>query len=63
MELVSPLHFQLASEELTVLRDLLESEHTRLLVEIGHTDHRVYRSGLRHRLDVVEHLLDEIVIP
>jgi hypothetical protein len=59
----TPLYFQLAGEELTVLRELLESEQARLLVEIRHTDHRVYRNELRHRMDVVEHLLEEIDIP
>jgi hypothetical protein len=60
---ITPLYFQLAGEELTVLRELLESEQSRLLVEIRHTDHRTYRDELRHRLDVVEHLLEEVDIP
>jgi hypothetical protein len=63
METVTPLYFQLAGEELTVLRELLESEQARLLVEIRHTDHRTYRTELRHRLQLVEHLLDEVAIP
>jgi hypothetical protein len=62
METVTPLYFQLVGEELTVLRDLLESEQARLLVEMRHTDHRAYRGQLRHRLEVVEHLLEEIAI-
>ena len=62
-EMVTPLYFQLPGQELTILRELLESEQTRLLVEIRHTGHRNYRGELRHRLDVVEHLLEEIAIP
>jgi hypothetical protein len=63
METATPLYFQLAGEELTVLNELLESERLRLMVEIRHTDHRAYRDELRHRLDVVEHLLEETEIP
>jgi hypothetical protein len=63
METATPLYFQLAGEELTVLNELLQSERSRLLVEIRHTDHRAFREELRHRLEIVEHLLDEIEIP
>jgi hypothetical protein len=63
METATPLYFQLAGEELTVLNELLESERLRLMVEIRHTDHRAYRDELRHRLEVVEHLLEETEIP
>jgi hypothetical protein len=63
METVKPLYFQLAGEELTVLNELLESERLRLMVEIRHTDHRAFRDELRHRLEVVEHLLEDIQIP
>jgi len=48
----------LETEELTIVSELLESERSRLLVEIRHTDHRSYREELRHRLDVVERLLE-----
>ena len=63
METVTPLYFQLAGEELTVLNELLESERLRLMVEIRHTDHRAYRDELRQRLDIVEHLLQQTEIP
>jgi hypothetical protein len=62
METVPMVSFQLAGEELAILDQLLESERSRLLVEIRHTDHRTYRDELRHRLEVVEHLL-EIATP
>ncbi len=51
-----PLH--LTSQDLALLSELLESESARLLVEIRHTDHRVYRDELRARLDLVENLLN-----
>jgi len=49
--------FNLAGEELTILNELLEAEQARLLVEIRHTDRRIYREELRRRLAVVEHLM------
>jgi hypothetical protein len=58
MDTVHEVALKLAGEELEVLDELLESERSRLLVEIRHTDHRSYRDELRHRLDVVEHLLE-----
>ena len=58
METAGATSFQLTGEALTVLRELLESERSRLLVEIRHTDHRSYRDELRHRLEVVERLLE-----
>lgn len=63
MEIATPLYYQMAGEELTVLDELLESERSRLLVEIRHMDHRAFRDDLRHRLELVEHLLEEIEIP
>jgi hypothetical protein len=47
----------LNAEEFEVLAELLESERTKLLVEIRHTDHRLFRDELRHRLNAVEALL------
>lgn len=57
MEMVSAVTLQLAGEEIAVLTELLESERSRLLVEIRHTDHRAYREELRQRLDIVERLV------
>jgi len=48
----------LNSEELAVLSELLESERTKLLIEIRHTHHRSFRDELRHRLALVEGLLE-----
>jgi hypothetical protein len=49
---------KLNSEELAVLNELLESERAKLLVEIRHTDHRVFRDQLRQRQAVVEGLIE-----
>lgn len=63
METVSSFYYQLPGEELVVLNELLQSERSRLMVEIRHTDHRAFRDELRHRLEIVEHLLEETEIP
>lgn len=46
-----------SEEEITLLAELLEGEHARLLVGIRHTFHREYRDELRRRLDLVERLI------
>jgi len=48
----------LNGEELALLTELLESERTKLLIEIRHTSHRSFRDELRHRLTVVEGLAE-----
>ena len=48
----------LNSEELAVLAELLESERAKLLIEIRHTHHRSFRDELRHRLVLVEQLVE-----
>ena len=48
----------LTSEELAILAELLESERAKLLIEIRHTHHRSFRDELRHRLTLVERLVE-----
>ena len=48
----------LPGEELAVLAELLESARTKLLLEIRRTDHRAFRDELRHRLTLVESLIE-----
>lgn len=59
MDTMPAVSLNLAGEELTVLRQLLEAEQARLLVEIRHTDHRSFREELRRRLEILEHLIDQ----
>jgi hypothetical protein len=59
MDTIPAVSLNLTGEELIVLRQLLEAEQARMLVEIRHTDHRSFRDELRRRLDVVEHLLGQ----
>lgn len=48
----------LNSEELAVVAELLESERTELMIEIRHTDNPTFRDQLRHRLTLVEGLVE-----
>ena len=48
----------LPGEELAVLAETLESARSRLLIEIRHSDHRVFRDELRHRLMLLEKLIE-----
>jgi hypothetical protein len=45
-------------EQLALLLELLESAHARMLVGIRHTDHRIFRDELRHRLTLVEQIIE-----
>ena len=48
----------LPGEELAILAELLELARTRLLIEIRHTDRRAFRDELRHRLTLVDSLIE-----
>jgi len=52
---VEPLNVE--GEQLALLLELLESARARMLVGVRHTDHRIFRDELRHRLTVVEELI------
>ena len=58
MEAITPVSISVESEDLALLKELLDSERDRLLVEIRHTDHRNFRDQLRRRLTVVERLME-----
>jgi hypothetical protein len=58
MEAITPVSISMESENLALLKELLDSERDRLLVEIRHTDHRNFRDQLRRRLTVVERLME-----
>ena len=59
METIPAVSLNLTGEELTVLRQILEAEQARMLVEIRHTDHRSFRDELRRRLALLEHLIEQ----
>jgi hypothetical protein len=52
------LHF--TGDELNLLTEILESEKARLTVEIRHTDKRLFREDLKHRLTLVDELLSHL---
>lgn len=58
MNSTSHAPLDLTSEEFAILAELLEAAQTKLLIEIRHTDHRAFRDELRHRLTVVERLVE-----
>ena len=47
----------MTGKEMAMIVELLESERNRLLVQIHHADHRVYREVLNDRLKMVEDLV------
>ena len=49
---------KLNADEFAIVTELLESERAKLLIEIRHTDHRAFRDELRHRLTLVEGLVE-----
>ena len=59
MDTIPARSLNFTGEELMVLRQILEAEQARMLVEIRHTDHRSFRDELRRRLETVEHLVDQ----
>lgn len=58
MEEISHEPLNLSIDDGAILAELLETERTKLLVEIRHTAHRTYRDSLRRRLDAVSRLLE-----
>ena len=58
MDAMQTERLELGGEQIAILTELLESERTKLLVEVRHTDHRSYRDELRQRLNLVEQLLE-----
>jgi hypothetical protein len=47
-------------EEIQVLEQLLKGDHSRLFLEIAHTDHRDYRDYLKKREDILNSILGKI---
>lgn len=53
----------LSSPEVDLIRQLLKNEQNKLLVEIRHTDSRLFRNGLKERLALVEVLSQRCATP
>lgn len=55
---MNELHF--SSEEIDVLRELLRHVITDMDVEVFRTDTRDFKDKLKHRRDILEHILNRI---
>jgi hypothetical protein len=51
---------QLSADEAIVLREVLQSYHDSLLLEISHSDTREFKDMLRARETVVSHTLEQL---
>jgi len=51
---------ELSNEEFVILRELLQSERAKLLVEVQHTDHRAFREELRRRLRLIDGMAERV---
>ena len=51
---------QLSADEASVLREVLQSYHDSLLLEISHSDTREFKDMLRSREAVVSRTLDQL---
>jgi len=51
------MQLALSKPEVDLILELLESEQKELLIEIRHTDNKIFRAGLKERLAVVESLV------
>ncbi len=60
MNLTTHEPLDLSGEEAMLLAELLESARARLLIEIRRTDHRAFRDELRHRLAVLERVIERL---
>jgi hypothetical protein len=57
---VDVARIELSEVEVRLLRELLQGDLARLLLEISHTDHREMREGLQRRESVLEGLLKKL---
>lgn len=60
MNLTTHEPLDLSGEEAMLLAELLEAARARLLIEIRRTDHRAFRDELRHRLAVLERVIERL---
>jgi hypothetical protein len=54
------MHLELSSDEVVLLKDILESKHRNLLHELHHTDDRAFRDALKVRIDRLEGVLAKL---
>jgi hypothetical protein len=54
------MNISLSDSEVRLLRELLQGDMCRLLLEIAHTDHRSMREGLKAREEVLKGIIQKI---
>lgn len=54
------MQIELTHEEVDILAHLLQERCRELRFEIAHTDHRLYKQSLGHRLEILESVLMRI---
>jgi hypothetical protein len=57
------IHLDLSDQEAVVLRDVLQQQHTTLLMEIANTDAREYRDALQQRETIVRRITEQLEGP
>lgn len=55
--------FEMTTEEAEVLRDILRRSLNEVDVEVFRTDTHDFKQMLRHRRDVIEHILGKFAAP
>jgi hypothetical protein len=53
-------HLELTGEELSVLRQTLESHIEDLMLELAHTDTHEFKKVVKHRLEMLEHIFSRL---
>jgi len=54
------MNISLSDPEVKLLRELLEGDRCRLLLEIAHTDHRSMREGLKAREGMLKGVIHKL---
>jgi hypothetical protein len=54
------MHLELSTDEILLLKELLESKHRDLLHELHHTDDRAFKDALKVRTARLESLLAKL---
>ena len=54
------MNISLSDSEVKLLRELLEGDRCRLLLEIAHTHHRSMRDGLKAREELLEGVIHKL---
>jgi len=56
-------NIELSPEEVEVLRDVLQHNLSELDVEVFRTDTHDFKAKLKHRREVLDHILNKMTVP